>query len=163
MCWSSRAIYNQDGERISGTTLLINSPFEADQVWDHLPAPMQAKTIDYDIALYAINANEVARTAGLGGRTNTVLGRPATSRDLGRAALRMWQSSASSTPSRRPTHVSRWRSSARTMSPSMRPWRTCTRSRCPARSPAITATWPRCRVGSRFRSGRHRDHADRQG
>ncbi len=71
--FARKAIYNQDGERISGTTLLINSPFEADQVWDHLPAPMQAKIIDYDIALYAINANEVARTAGLGGRTNTVL------------------------------------------------------------------------------------------
>lgn len=71
--FARKAIYNEGGERIGGTTLLINSPFEADQVWDHLPTPIQQKIIDYDIALYAINANEVARTAGLGGRTNTVL------------------------------------------------------------------------------------------
>lgn len=55
------------------TVLLINCPFDTDQVWDHLPAPMQRKIIDLDIELYAINANEVARSVGLGGRTNTVL------------------------------------------------------------------------------------------
>ncbi|GAA2182355.1 pyruvate:ferredoxin (flavodoxin) oxidoreductase [Brooklawnia cerclae] len=67
------AVYNEAGERVGGTTLLINSPFETSQVWDHLPAPMQRKIIDLGIDLWAINANDVARTAGLGGRTNTVL------------------------------------------------------------------------------------------
>ncbi len=56
-----------------GTILLLNSPFNTNQVWDHLPAPMQQKIIDLGIELYAINANEVARSVGLGGRTNTVL------------------------------------------------------------------------------------------
>ena len=56
-----------------GTTLLINSPFEADEVWDRLPQPIQQRIIDLGIDLYVINANQVARGAGLGGRTNTVL------------------------------------------------------------------------------------------
>ena len=67
------AVYDENGERVSGTTLLLNSPFDHHEVWDKLPAPMQRKIIDLGVDVYAINANEVARTAGLGGRTNTVL------------------------------------------------------------------------------------------
>ncbi|MGI5950406.1 MAG: pyruvate:ferredoxin (flavodoxin) oxidoreductase [Brooklawnia sp.] len=67
------AVYDEAGERVGGTTLLLNAPFDASEIWDRLPAPMQRKIIDLDVDVYAINANEVARTAGLGGRTNTVL------------------------------------------------------------------------------------------
>ena len=67
------AIYNEVGERVGGTTLLLNAPFPAEEIWERLPAPMQQRIIELGIAVYAINANEVARTAGLGGRTNTVL------------------------------------------------------------------------------------------
>ncbi|WP_394275856.1 pyruvate:ferredoxin (flavodoxin) oxidoreductase [Luteococcus sp.] len=56
-----------------GTTLLINSPHPAEEVWDHLPAPMQQRIIDLDIDVHVIDANQVARAVGLGGRTNTVL------------------------------------------------------------------------------------------
>ncbi|MDR2931121.1 MAG: pyruvate:ferredoxin (flavodoxin) oxidoreductase [Propionibacteriaceae bacterium] len=56
-----------------GTVLLVNSPHPADQVFDAMPEPMQRKIIDLGIQVYAIDANEVARAAGLGGRTNTVL------------------------------------------------------------------------------------------
>ncbi|MDR2974795.1 MAG: pyruvate:ferredoxin (flavodoxin) oxidoreductase [Propionibacteriaceae bacterium] len=56
-----------------GTVLLINTPYSADKVFAELPEPIQAKIIDLGIQLYAIDANEVARAAGLGGRTNTVL------------------------------------------------------------------------------------------
>ncbi|MDR0847959.1 MAG: pyruvate:ferredoxin (flavodoxin) oxidoreductase [Propionibacteriaceae bacterium] len=56
-----------------GTILLINSPYPDDEVFTHLPKPMQQKIIDLGVELYAIDANEVARAAGLGGRTNTVL------------------------------------------------------------------------------------------
>ncbi len=56
-----------------GTTLLINSPYPTDRVWDELPKSMQEKIIDLGIDVYAINANEVAREAGLKNRTNTVL------------------------------------------------------------------------------------------
>ena len=56
-----------------GTTLLINSPYPAEEVFDRLPQTMQRKIIDLGIQLYVIDANTVAREAGLGGRTNTVL------------------------------------------------------------------------------------------
>ncbi|CEG86522.1 Pyruvate synthase/Pyruvate-flavodoxin oxidoreductase [Propionibacterium freudenreichii] len=56
-----------------GTTVLINSPYPAEDVWGHLPAPMQKKIIDLDLQVYAIDAGEVARSVGLGNRTNTVL------------------------------------------------------------------------------------------
>ncbi|MDR0959718.1 MAG: pyruvate:ferredoxin (flavodoxin) oxidoreductase [Propionibacteriaceae bacterium] len=56
-----------------GTVLLVNTPYSADEVFAALPAPMQRKIIDLKIEFYAIDANEVARAAGLGGRTNTIL------------------------------------------------------------------------------------------
>ncbi len=56
-----------------GAVLLINSPFPKDEVWDSLPKPLQEGIIAKNIQLYAIDATHVAREAGLGGRTNTVL------------------------------------------------------------------------------------------
>ena len=56
-----------------GGTLLINSPYPADQVWEQLPRPMQDKIVELGISLYVIDASTVARAAGLGSRTNTVL------------------------------------------------------------------------------------------
>lgn len=56
-----------------GTTVLLNSPYGPDEVWDKLPAPVQRRIIDLDLQLYVIDAGQVAREAGLGGRTNTVL------------------------------------------------------------------------------------------
>ena len=56
-----------------GATLLLNSPHPADQVWDSLPGPVQQEIIDRRLRLFAIDADAVAREAGLPGRTNTVL------------------------------------------------------------------------------------------
>ncbi len=56
-----------------GTVLLLNSPYPADEVFGRLPRTMQQRIIDLDIDLYVINANAVARKAGMGNRTNTVL------------------------------------------------------------------------------------------
>ncbi|MDR1448914.1 MAG: pyruvate:ferredoxin (flavodoxin) oxidoreductase [Propionibacteriaceae bacterium] len=56
-----------------GTTLLLNAPYGPDEVFAQLPVPMQRKIIDFNIRLFVIDALEVARQAGLGGRTNTVL------------------------------------------------------------------------------------------
>lgn len=56
-----------------GSTLLLNSPYGPDTVWDRLPRPVQRKIIDLKLKLYVIDAGQVAREAGLGGRTNTVL------------------------------------------------------------------------------------------
>ena len=56
-----------------GATLLINSPYPADQVWEQLPRSMQDRIVELGISLYVIDASAVARAAGLGSRTNTVL------------------------------------------------------------------------------------------
>ena len=56
-----------------GTVLLINTPYPIDEVFGRLPEPMQAKIIELGIELWAIDANLVARKAGMGRRTNTVL------------------------------------------------------------------------------------------
>ena len=56
-----------------GTVLLLNSQFTPDEVFGQLPAPMQRRIIDLGIELYTIDANAVARKAGMGNRTNTVL------------------------------------------------------------------------------------------
>ena len=56
-----------------GTVLLLNSPYSAEDTFGQLPAPMQRKIIDLGMELYVIDANLVARKAGMGNRTNTVL------------------------------------------------------------------------------------------
>jgi len=56
-----------------GTVLLLNSPYPPDQVFGHLPRPMQQRIIDLGIELWTIDAGAVARSAGMGRRTNTVL------------------------------------------------------------------------------------------
>jgi len=56
-----------------GATLLLNSPHKADEVWDGLPRPVQEQILAKGITLYAIDATQVARDAGLPGRINTVL------------------------------------------------------------------------------------------
>ncbi|MGB4892377.1 MAG: pyruvate:ferredoxin (flavodoxin) oxidoreductase, partial [Propionicimonas sp.] len=56
-----------------GTVLLVNSPHAPDEVFAQLPVPMQRRIIDLRIELWTIDANVVARKAGMGRRTNTVL------------------------------------------------------------------------------------------
>ena len=56
-----------------GATLLINAPVPAGDVWDRLPREVQEKVVANRMRLFAIDANRVAREAGLGGRINTVM------------------------------------------------------------------------------------------
>ena len=56
-----------------GATFLLNSPYGPDEVWGHLPAEVQQQIIDKRLEFYMIDATAVARSAGLGQRTNTVL------------------------------------------------------------------------------------------
>ncbi|BCL35230.1 pyruvate:ferredoxin (flavodoxin) oxidoreductase [Nostoc sp. MS1] len=56
-----------------GATILLNSPHDADTVWSNLPAKVQQQILDKQIKLYVINANQVARNSGMGGRINTIM------------------------------------------------------------------------------------------
>jgi len=61
------------GRAAPGATLLLNSPRPEAEVWDSLPRPVQEQILAKKITLYAIDASQVARDAGLPGRVNTVL------------------------------------------------------------------------------------------
>ncbi len=56
-----------------GATFLLNSPYDASEVWNHLPGNLQRQIIDKEVAFWVVDGNAVATEAGLGGRVNTVL------------------------------------------------------------------------------------------
>ena len=56
-----------------GGAFLLNTPFGPDQVWKHLPEPIQRKIIDRRVRFFVIDAHKVARACGMGGRINTVM------------------------------------------------------------------------------------------
>ena len=56
-----------------GATFLLNAPYSAEEVWDHLPIEVQEEIINKKLKFYTINAVEVARATGMGQRINTVM------------------------------------------------------------------------------------------
>ena len=56
-----------------GATFLLNSPFPADEVWEHLPPEVQEQIVEKRLRIWVVDATDVAREAGLGKRVNTVL------------------------------------------------------------------------------------------
>ncbi|MCX7170601.1 MAG: pyruvate:ferredoxin (flavodoxin) oxidoreductase, partial [Proteobacteria bacterium] len=56
-----------------GAVFLLNSTAAPDQVWNTLPHHMQQQIIDKQLKFYTIDAYAVARKAGMGNRTNTVM------------------------------------------------------------------------------------------
>jgi pyruvate-ferredoxin/flavodoxin oxidoreductase len=54
-------------------TFLINAPFEANQVWDHLPREVQQSIIDKNLRLFSIDAYTVAREYGMSSHINTIM------------------------------------------------------------------------------------------
>jgi pyruvate-ferredoxin/flavodoxin oxidoreductase len=56
-----------------GATLLLNSPYEADEVWERLPRAVQETIIAKKITVHSINAYAVAKENQLGNRTNTIM------------------------------------------------------------------------------------------
>ena len=56
-----------------GATLLLNSPYDADNVWENLPSKVQQQIIDKNLKVYTINASQVAKDSGMGHRINTIM------------------------------------------------------------------------------------------
>lgn len=65
--------YNVLDAAVEGATLLINSPYEESEIWDHLPKAVQEVIIHKRLKVYAIDATGVARTSQLGNRINTIM------------------------------------------------------------------------------------------
>jgi pyruvate-ferredoxin/flavodoxin oxidoreductase len=56
-----------------GATFLLNSPYPASEVWDHLPVEVQETIISKHLRFHVVDAYGIARSTGLGMRINTVM------------------------------------------------------------------------------------------
>jgi pyruvate-ferredoxin/flavodoxin oxidoreductase len=56
-----------------GGVFLLNSPYSAAEVWDHIPREVQQQIIDKQARFYVINATDIAQSVGLGGRINVIM------------------------------------------------------------------------------------------
>jgi len=65
--------YDVVGYAERGAVLLLNAPYDKDDVWNHLSAEVQQAVIDKGLRLYAIDGYAVAREAGMGNRINTIM------------------------------------------------------------------------------------------
>jgi len=61
------------GAAAEGASVLMNSPYGADEVWNELPRSVQEQIIARKAKLHVIDASKVAFSLGLGSRTNTIL------------------------------------------------------------------------------------------
>ncbi len=58
---------------VPGAVFLLNSTYGPDEVWHKLSIDVQQSIIDKKLAFYVIDAYQVAKNAGMGGRINTVM------------------------------------------------------------------------------------------
>ncbi len=58
---------------VPGATFLLNAPYGPEEVWDHLAREVQEQIIQKKLAFYTIDAVEVARSTGMGGRINAIM------------------------------------------------------------------------------------------
>jgi pyruvate-ferredoxin/flavodoxin oxidoreductase len=74
-CHQFSFIENVDVLRLAapGAVFLLNSPYGPDDIWDHLPRAVQHTIIKKKLRFYVIDASKVARDAGMGSHTNTIL------------------------------------------------------------------------------------------
>ncbi|MCC6804075.1 MAG: pyruvate:ferredoxin (flavodoxin) oxidoreductase, partial [Anaerolineae bacterium] len=52
---------------------LLNTTYDHTEVWDHLPKHVKEQMIAKHLRFFIINASEVAKASGMGGRINTVM------------------------------------------------------------------------------------------
>jgi pyruvate-ferredoxin/flavodoxin oxidoreductase len=56
-----------------GATFLLNAPFGADEIWNHIPRQVQESVIRKRLRFFVIDGYKVAREAGMGSRINTIM------------------------------------------------------------------------------------------
>jgi pyruvate-ferredoxin/flavodoxin oxidoreductase len=65
--------YDMLKDCVNGGTFLLNTPHGPEEIWAHLPRPMQIHIREKKLTFYVIDAVKVARDCGMGGRINTVM------------------------------------------------------------------------------------------
>ncbi|HUB86259.1 MAG TPA: pyruvate:ferredoxin (flavodoxin) oxidoreductase, partial [Verrucomicrobiae bacterium] len=58
---------------VPGGTFLLNTPYSAAEVWSKLPTPVQESLLAKKAKFFVIDATQVARDSGMGGRINTIM------------------------------------------------------------------------------------------
>jgi pyruvate-ferredoxin/flavodoxin oxidoreductase len=58
---------------VPGGVFLLNSPYSAAEVWEHLPKTTQLEMLRKKVEFYVIDGYKVAREAGMGTRINTIM------------------------------------------------------------------------------------------
>ncbi|MFO7299772.1 MAG: pyruvate:ferredoxin (flavodoxin) oxidoreductase, partial [Actinomycetes bacterium] len=58
---------------VPGSKFLLNSPYGAEDTWDHLPRDVQRTIVERELELWVVDAGRIAMEEGLGNRVNTVL------------------------------------------------------------------------------------------
>ncbi len=71
--WIFLERYDMLSALVPGGVFLLNSPFNKDEVWDHLPREVQTQLIARKARFFIIDAYQVARDTGMGSRMNTIL------------------------------------------------------------------------------------------
>jgi pyruvate-ferredoxin/flavodoxin oxidoreductase len=56
-----------------GGVFLLNAPYDARTVWEHLPREVQEIVVRRHVRFFVIDASKMARVTGMGGRVNTVM------------------------------------------------------------------------------------------
>jgi len=56
-----------------GGIFLLNAPYPKDEVWKNLPRKVQEQIVEKKLTIHAIDAYDVARKTGMGGRINSIM------------------------------------------------------------------------------------------
>ena len=65
--------YDMVKNLVPGGTFLLNTPYSKEQIWAQLPTPAQKTLIEKKAKFFVIDATQVARDSGMGGRINTIM------------------------------------------------------------------------------------------
>lgn len=60
-------------QAMPGAIFLLNSAYGPDTVWTHLPIEVRRAITEKELRFYVIDADQVARETGMGGRVNTIM------------------------------------------------------------------------------------------
>ncbi len=65
--------YDMLSSLLKGGTFLLNSPFPANEVWNHIPQEVQKQIIEKEVKFYVIDAIDLGIKLGLGARINMIM------------------------------------------------------------------------------------------
>jgi pyruvate-ferredoxin/flavodoxin oxidoreductase len=65
--------YDMLSKAKKGATFLLNSPYEASEVWDNIPADVQKQIIDKNLKFFVIDGVRLGNEIGLGPRINVIM------------------------------------------------------------------------------------------